>query len=195
MKCFLIFLIISYISNSFQQESDISTKSCELDNSCVADYTPSKIPIRQAFFTFYESYPMCCPDSPNYDPSAPVEDCDDYTCCEYSGDFAALGHKPLEFVEKNNLVVLYDNKDPDGEKWHENYGNKTIEISKMYNGKLVTFNASIADACVNADCDGCCSRDSQSTGYLLVMEYYTVLRHFGSDKAVNGLISFRVFDE
>jgi len=52
-----------------------------------------------------------------------------------------------------------------------------------------------ADACVNADCDGCCSRDSIATGYLLVMEYYTVMRHFGSDKAVNGLITFRVFDE
>ena len=62
-----------------------------------------------------------------------------------TGEFAALGHKPLEFVEKNNLVVLYDNSDPDGIYWHERYANKTIEISKMYNGKLVSFNASIGN--------------------------------------------------
>ena len=59
------------------------------------------------------------------------------------GEFAALGHKSFEFVEKNNLVVLFDNSDPDGIHWHERYANKTIEIFKMYNGKLVSFNATI----------------------------------------------------
>ena len=61
----------------------------------------------------------------------------------FVGEFAALGRKSFEFVENNNLVVLFDNSDPDGIYWNERYANKTIEISKMFNGKLVSFNATI----------------------------------------------------
>jgi hypothetical protein len=52
-----------------------------------------------ASVTYYSSYPFCCPKSPNYDPNAPTEECDDYSGCKYMGDFAAIGHKSLQYVQ------------------------------------------------------------------------------------------------
>ena len=65
-----------------------------------------------ASFTWYSSYAFCCPDNPNYDPKASKEECDDYSACEYAGDFAAIGHKSFDYVKSNNLVAFYDNSDP-----------------------------------------------------------------------------------
>ena len=81
-------ILLSFICNS--KSADIGLSQQCLDGSCVSAEDPSqqiitKIPIQQAYFTFYESYPMCCPDSPNYNAFAPIEDCDDFSCCEYSG--------------------------------------------------------------------------------------------------------------
>ena len=140
-----------------------------------------------------ETYPTFCPGSPNYNPNIPVEDCENFSCCDFSGDLAAVGHQPLDFIKNNNIVAFYDSSDPDGLYWSEVYANKTIELSKTYNGQQYVFNATILDNCVNSDCDDCCIHDSSSTGYLLVMEYYTVMRNFGSVAAVDGLISFRIF--
>ena len=56
-----------------------------------------------------------------------------------------MGHKSFDFVTKNNLVVLFDNSDPDGIHWNERYANKIIEINKVYNGKLYSFNATIGN--------------------------------------------------
>lgn len=141
-----------------------------------------------------ENYPVFCPGSPNYNPNVPVEDCENFSCCDYSGDLAAIGHQPINFIKENNIVAFYDSSDPDGLYWREVYANKTIELSKTYNGRKFIFNATILDNCINADCDDCCIKDSTSTGYLLVMEHYTVMRNFGSVGAVDGLISFRLFN-
>ena len=62
-----------------------------------------------ASFTYYDSYPKCCPDNPNYDPKASKEECDDYSGCKYSGDFAAIGHKSFDYVKSHDLVAFYDN--------------------------------------------------------------------------------------
>ncbi len=66
------------------------------------------------------------------------------------------------------MVAFYDSSDPDGLYWADAYANKTIEVSKTFNGRKYIFNATILDNCVNADCDDCCIRDSASTGYMLV---------------------------
>lgn len=147
------------------------------------------------YYFFVENYPSFCPGSPNYNPAVPVEDCEGFSCCDYSGDLAAIGHQSLEFIQTHDIVAFYDSSDPQGLYWPEVYANKTIELSKTYNGRKVVFNATILDHCVNADCEDCCIKDSASTGYLLVMEHYTVLRHFGSVGAVDGLISFRIFHD
>ena len=155
----------------------------------------------KASFTYYDSYPMCCPESPNYDPSADTEECDDYSGCDYIGDLAAFvtptnpeGHVSLEFVQTNNLVAFYDNNDPTGKYFKRNYANKIIQITKDYNGKTYVFNATIADTCGNADCKNCCSRNAKPSGYLVDMEYYTVLNNFGTTDAVTGSLSFIVFN-
>lgn len=154
-----------------------------------------------AAFTYYDSYPNCCPDSPNYDPSAPTDECDDYSGCVYMGDFAAFctpsnpdGHVSYEYVLTNNLVAFYDDSDPKGLHWSAHYANKTIELTKEYNGVTVIFNATIVDTCGNQDCNNCCSKNSdKKTGYLVDMEYYTVMRNFGTTDAAGGKLSFRIF--
>jgi hypothetical protein len=52
-----------------------------------------------AKLTYYQSYPMCCPKSPNYDPTYSKEECADYSGCEYIGDLASLGHKTIDYVK------------------------------------------------------------------------------------------------
>ena len=153
-----------------------------------------------ASFTYYDSYPMCCPDSPNYDPSYPTEECDDYSGCKYMGDLAAFqsesnpdGHVSLEYVMTHNLIAFYDDSDRTGKNWASHYANKTVQVTKEYNGKTYSFNCSIADTCGNRDCSNCCSRNSKPSGYLVDMEYYTVLRNFGTLDAVEGSLPFIVF--
>ena len=167
-------------------------KSCVFDSSCDVQ-TKSVNKDTVAFFTYYgivcllihiftsnasllflmpsvETYPAICPDSPSYNPSISADDCADLSCCEFSGDLAAVGHKPIDFVKNNNMVAFYDSSDPDGLYWTEAYANKTIEVSKTFNGRKYIFNATILDNCVNSDCDDCCIKDSASTGYLLVRD-------------------------
>ena len=146
------------------------------------------------------SYPNCCSESPNYDPTASTEECDDYSGCEYMGDLAAFvtkdnpeGFVSFEFVTANNLVAFFDNSDPKGSNWFNHYAKKTIQITKKYNGKMYAFNATIADTCGNSDCHGCCTINSKPSGYLVDMEYYTVMRNFGSTDAVAGSLSFVIF--
>ena len=139
-----------------------------------------------ASFTWYSSYAECCPGNPNYDPKASKEECDDYSACEYAGDFAAIGHKSFDYVKSNNLVAFYDNSDPSGKKFMTNYGGKKIKLTKGSK----TFEATIADTCGNSDCNNCCAKNSKPSGYLLDMEYYTVIRNFGSTSAADGQISF-----
>jgi hypothetical protein len=53
----------------------------------------------RASWTYYISYAPCCPDNSNYDPNADTTECTEYSACEYSGDFAAIGHQSLEYVQ------------------------------------------------------------------------------------------------
>lgn len=153
-----------------------------------------------ASFTYYDSYPMCCPDSPNYDPKHSTEECDDYSGCKYMGDLAAFqtdsnpdGHVSLEYVKTHNLVALYDDSDPKGRNWKSKYANKMIEITKKYDNKVIKFNATIADTCGNQDCDNCCAKNAKPSGYLVDVEYYTLMSNFGSIDAAQGSLSFVVF--
>ena len=135
-----------------------------------------------ASFTYYDSYAKCCPNNPNYDPKASKSECDDYSACKYSGDFAAIGHKSFDYVKSHDLVAFYDNSNPSGSNFNSKYGGKTITLTKG----SVSFTAVIADTCGNQDCNNCCAKNSQPSGYLLDMEYYTLIRHFGSTGAASG---------
>jgi hypothetical protein len=139
-----------------------------------------------ASWTYYNSYPACCKNNPNYDPKASKEECEDYSGCKYSGDFAAIGHKSFDYVKNNNLVAFYDNSDPKGTHFNSKYGGKKIKVT--HGSK--SFTALIADTCGNSDCNNCCTKNSKPSGYLLDMEYYTVMRNFGATSVVDGQISF-----
>lgn len=57
------------------------------------------------------------------------------------------------------------------------------------NGK--TFDAIIADTCGDKDCGGCCFRNAKG-GFLVDMEYYTVLKNLGSVGQASGTIDFEI---
>jgi hypothetical protein len=69
------------------------------------------------------------------------------------------------------------------------YVNRTMTITGTCGNITATFEATVAETCVNEDCDNCCSqRANSNTGYLVDMEYYTFVRHFGSNTlCANGL--------
>jgi hypothetical protein len=131
----------------------------------------------------FTSYAPCCQDSPNYDPNADRTECDEYSACSYTGDFAYIGRKSYDYVKSNNLIAFFS-------KYGDNaaYGGKTIQV--MARGKTVT--ALIADTCGDNDCDGCCTTNAGSSGYLVDMEYHTVVNNFGSISAASGPICWRV---
>ena len=139
---------------------------------------------KKAALTTYTSYAACCKNNPNYDPKASKEECDDYSACKYSGDFAAIGHKSFDWVKTHNIVAFYDDSDPTGKNFKKKYGNKTIHLTK--NGK--TFDA---DTCGNKDCNGCCRKNSKN-GYLVDIEYWTVMKNLGSIDQADGLIEFTI---
>ena len=102
-------------------------------------------------------------------------ECVDYNACDYSGEFAFIGKQTYSYVEQNNLVSFYDDSDPNGDNTESLYGGKTIYLK--YKGK--EFQAIIADTCGNSDCNDCCHKNSKG-GYLVDMEFFTVLRNIGS---------------
>jgi len=156
------------------------------------------IKVGKATFTYFNSYPMCCPESPNFDPEAAPEECDNFSGCAHMGDLMAMqsamnpnGHVELSYIQSHNLVSFYDDSDPHGLLWRSRYANKAIQITKAYNGMTRIFNATIVDTCSNLDCNNCCSKNARASGgFLLNMEYYTVVRHFGTTDAASGTAAF-----
>eukprot|EP01084_Bolivina_argentea_P081442 147470_1 len=139
-----------------------------------------------ASFTTYTSYAACCKNNPNYDPTADTTECDDYSACDYSGQFSVLGNLSFTYVKLHNLIAFYDSSDPNGEKFDNTYGGKTIRLTKGD----ITFEAIIADTCGDFDCDGCCTKNAKPSGYLVDMEYWTVINNFGSIDNADGEINF-----
>jgi hypothetical protein len=133
---------------------------------------------REATWTAYESYPRCCPENPNYDPSAPKDECDDYSGCKYSGLFefhscsGTDGQCSLPWVQQHGIVSFFTTS---GE--HKQYGDKSIRV--LAQGQ--TAEVLVADTCGDDDCDGCCTENAKKHGGALIdMEWYTVLKHWPS---------------
>jgi hypothetical protein len=125
----------------------------------------------KATWTYYNSYPACCPDNPNYDPKAPTDECDDYSGCKYSGDFAYIDHKSFKWVQSHNIVAFFSTHGD-----NESYGGKTLRVSAFDQ----TFEVQVADTCGDGDCDGCCTKNAKKNGgYLVDMEGYTVMNNYG----------------
>lgn len=140
---------------------------------------------RTAALTTFTSYASCCKKNPNYDPNADTSECSDYSACKYSGDFAAISHQSFDWVKSHNIISFYDDSDKKGKNFLNKYGGKTIRLRK--NGK--EFSAQIADTCGNSDCGNCCHKNSKS-GFLVDIEYWTVMKNLGSIDQADGTIEF-----
>ena len=127
---------------------------------------------KQARNTFYNSYPA--PGS---------NECLNYNGCTWAGQFAYGGKKTLDWVKSNNIVSFFD-------KSAGNAGamkGKQIRLRK--NGK--EFVATVLDTCGDSDCNGCCSKNAASTGYLVDIERHTCDRELGGTAACSGTIEWQ----
>jgi hypothetical protein len=143
-----------------------------------------------ATLTYYHSYAPCCPDEVNYDPSADTTECDLYDACSWTGHFAALpGKQSFEFVANSSLIAFYEYGDNSFENFYNNYAGENVTLVKDGN---IVFEALIADSCGDTDCNGCCSSNSEETGYLVDLEYFTMLRNFDDPADASGYIEFYI---
>eukprot|EP00927_Polykrikos_kofoidii_P060299 TRINITY_DN55310_c0_g1_i1.p2 TRINITY_DN55310_c0_g1~~TRINITY_DN55310_c0_g1_i1.p2 ORF type:complete len:199 (-),score=32.81 TRINITY_DN55310_c0_g1_i1:242-775(-) len=130
----------------------------------------------EATWTAYESWPRCCKGSPNYDPSAPTDECTEDSGCSYQGQFAYHqcsgkdGACSLHWVRGHDIVSFFTTS---GE--HKHYKDKRIRLQ----AKGKTVEVLVADTCGDGDCDGCCTRNAKKHGGSLIdMEFYTVQRYW-----------------
>lgn len=150
---------------------------------------------KKGYATWYNSYPACCKDSPNYDPKASTSECSHYSGCKYMGKFAGYkGTMSYADVKKKNIVAFYDDHHQNGSKksasswWNANAKNKSIQIKNPSTGKIM--DVEVLDTCGNHDCNNCCSKNSKKGGgYLLDLEGNTATRFWGSQK--NGELEWR----
>jgi hypothetical protein len=125
---------------------------------------------REANLTWYESYP---------DPNS--EECLLYSGCEYSGMFAMWPGEvqPESWVQQTNIAAVHS------DDW-DTYRGKVLRVRQE--GRQIDVN--IYDVCVDSDCDGCCTRNSAETGFLIDMEINTANR-FGSE---GGIVQWACLD-
>jgi hypothetical protein len=168
---------------------DAGENNCESDCGgrwCTSEFFPSiDCPPgwNHASWTYYIAYAPCCEDSPNYDSSADTTECNVYNACDHIGQLAYSGHQSLEWVQSNNIISFFSiNGD------NASFGNKTMRLSAA--GK--TVEALVADTCADSDCNDCCSRNAEASGYLVDMEYWTVMNNFGDISAADGQICWQL---
>jgi len=136
-----------------------------------------------ASWTYFISYAPCCEGRPNYDPSADTEECVVYGACDYMGDFAYIGHQTYDFVQSNNLIGFFSTHGD-----NSSFGNKMIRITALG----ITIEALVADTCDDDDCNGCCTENANPSGYLVNMEYNTVVTNFGFIGAADGQVCWQL---
>lgn len=146
-------------------------------------------------FTSYTSFAECCPDNANYDSSASTDECDYYNACAYPGVFANVPRMTFEEVKSTNIVAFFATQNNDF------YKNKIIRVLKDPSGNTSTespntVDSLIADTCGDSDCNGCCtSNASEAGGFLVDMEYWTVVNNFGSVSAASGKICWKIVEQ
>ena len=124
---------------------------------------------RRANLTHYESYP---------DPNS--AECIEYNGCMWAGQFAALdGVQPESWVQENNIAAVHSDDFP-------TYRLKTLRLRQGTR----EIDVVVYDMCADSDCDGCCTRNSAQTGFLIDIEKYTMQR-FGSG---SGIVDWTCLD-
>jgi hypothetical protein len=119
---------------------------------------------RKANMTNFTSYP---------DPGS--EECIKFNGCTWAGQFAALdGKQPLEWVKSHNIAAVH-------ERDFNKYKLKTLRLKK--GGKQI--DVVVYDECADSDCDGCCTQNAKSTGFLIDIESFTADRFGVGDGVVD----------
>lgn len=153
--------------------SDAEFSSSEVFSSSSAesfDTSGAETEWNKARLTWYESYP---------DPGS--EECIEYNGCQWAGYFAALdGQQTEEWVKENNIIAVH-------EKDFETYKLKTFRLRK--NGAEI--DAVVYDMCSDADCNGCCTRNAGSTGFLIDIEVNTRARF---NNCGSGIVEWKCLD-
>lgn len=153
------------VSSAFEETSSASLEISSASAGVLPDTVWNK-----ANLTWYESYP---------DPGS--EECIEYNGCLWAGYFAALDEQQTEeWVKANNIIAVH-------EKDFERYKLKTFRLRK--NGAEI--DAVVYDKCADSDCDGCCTRNAGSAGFLIDIEVNTRARfhNYGS-----GSVEWRCLD-
>jgi hypothetical protein len=131
------------------------------DDGSVAE-TEDGLSWRKANLTNFESYPD--PDS---------DECREYNGCTWEGQFAFVdGKKSESWVKAHNIIAVH-------EKDANKYALKTLRLKQGSH----QIDATVYDECADSDCDGCCTRNSRKTGFLVDIEKYTMQR-FGSGDGI-----------
>jgi hypothetical protein len=131
--------------------------------------TSSSATWRKANLTNYTSYP---------DPNS--EECIEYNGCTWAGQFAALeGVQPETWVAANNIAAVHSKDFP-------TYRLKSLRLRQ--NGREI--DVKVYDLCSDSDCDGCCTENSSTTGFLIDIESHTAKR-FGSG---DGIVEWMCLD-
>ena len=119
---------------------------------------------RQANLTNFTSYP---------DPNS--EECIKYNGCTWAGQFAFVdGKQPESWVMSHNIVAIHS-KDAAA------YKLKTLRLKQGTKQIDVT----VYDQCSDSDCNGCCTTNSNPTGFLIDIEKYTMEKFGVGDGVVD----------
>jgi hypothetical protein len=117
---------------------------------------------KKANLTNFESYPD--PDS---------DECKNYNGCLWEGQFAFVdGKKSESWVKAHNIVAVH-------EKDANKYALKKLRLKQ--GGKSI--DVTVYDECADSDCNGCCTKNSKQTKFLIDIEKYTMQR-FGSGDGI-----------
>jgi len=153
----------AHLANAATKNKGLPACRCKLSSK-----TPAQTPVpatkknvacgdtwKTANLTVFESYPA--PDS---------NECIESNGCQWAGQFAGLNGKQTEEWVKNNNIAAVHSDDFAALK------GKTIRIRKGDK----TIDAVVYDMCADSDCDGCCTQNLGSEGFLIDLEKYTAAR-------------------
>lgn len=108
------------------------------------------------------------------------EECIEYNGCTWAGWFAALDDQQTEgWVKAHNIIAIHS-------KHFAKYKLKTFRLRS--GGREI--DAKVYDMCADSDCDGCCTKNSKKTGFLIDIESYSLNRFPVED----GIIEWRCLD-
>jgi hypothetical protein len=135
----------------------------------------------RARLTGYVSYPTCCFQRGSADDN---KECDDFSGCEYLGDFANGEHLTEPVVKCRNLAAFFDKDHPTESYWAANYKDHTLQVtacvSTPQGQKVKEFTVKIVDTCADRDCSGCCTENAGAYGKLLDLELNTLFHNIGN---------------